>query len=165
MYAQVVCVLSSHGPSAVSRPSARPLPLGCLRCHLSLLSRIPCCSLLSPVAVKRRPWSALAVGDMSSQAVYCHGLCSSAVGRRWSAALRTRKSSSSSSSNRRGRVLAVLEKDRGAQDSALENGSLLNKYSSRITQPASQGASQAMLYAIGLSEEDMNKPQVGDDWY
>ncbi|MCZ2147033.1 MAG: dihydroxy-acid dehydratase [Bryobacterales bacterium] len=37
----------------------------------------------------------------------------------------------------------------------------LNKYSSRITQPKSQGASQAMLYATGLTEEDMNKPQVG----
>ena len=37
----------------------------------------------------------------------------------------------------------------------------LNKYSSRITQPASQGASQAMLYATGLSPEDMNKPQIG----
>jgi hypothetical protein len=37
----------------------------------------------------------------------------------------------------------------------------LNKYSSRITQPKSQGASQAMLYATGLREEDMNKPQVG----
>jgi dihydroxy-acid dehydratase len=37
----------------------------------------------------------------------------------------------------------------------------LNKYSSRVTQPATQGASQAMLYATGLSEEDMNKPQVG----
>src|SRR5581483_8967625 len=37
----------------------------------------------------------------------------------------------------------------------------LNKYSSRITQPKSQGASQAMLYATGLSDEDMNKPQVG----
>jgi len=36
----------------------------------------------------------------------------------------------------------------------------LNKYSSRITQPKSQGASQAMLYATGLKEEDMNKPQV-----
>ena len=36
----------------------------------------------------------------------------------------------------------------------------LNKYSSKITQPKSQGASQAMLYATGLSEEDMNKPQV-----
>jgi dihydroxy-acid dehydratase len=43
----------------------------------------------------------------------------------------------------------------------------LNKYSSRITQPASQGASQAMLYGTGLSEEDMQKPQVGiaSMWY
>ncbi|GMU21410.1 MAG: dihydroxy-acid dehydratase [Phycisphaerae bacterium] len=37
----------------------------------------------------------------------------------------------------------------------------LNKYSSRITQPKSQGASQAMLYGTGLTEEDMTKPQVG----
>ncbi len=37
----------------------------------------------------------------------------------------------------------------------------LNKYSSIITQPKSQGASQAMLYATGLREEDLNKPQVG----
>ena len=37
----------------------------------------------------------------------------------------------------------------------------INKFSSRITQPKSQGASQAMLYATGLGEEDMNKPQVG----
>ncbi len=36
-----------------------------------------------------------------------------------------------------------------------------NKYSRRITQLKSQGASQAMLYATGLTEEDMNKPQVG----
>jgi dihydroxy-acid dehydratase len=43
----------------------------------------------------------------------------------------------------------------------------LNKYSSRITQPKSQGASQAMLYATGLSDEDMKKPQVGISsvWY
>mmetsp|Transcript_16173 Transcript_16173/g.21411 ORF Transcript_16173/g.21411 Transcript_16173/m.21411 type:complete len:611 (+) Transcript_16173:91-1923(+) len=43
----------------------------------------------------------------------------------------------------------------------------LNKYSKKITQPKSQGASQAMLYATGLSEEDMNKPQVGiaSVWY
>jgi len=39
--------------------------------------------------------------------------------------------------------------------------SQLNKYSSRITQPKSQGASQAMLYATNLTPEDMNKPQVG----
>jgi dihydroxy-acid dehydratase len=42
-----------------------------------------------------------------------------------------------------------------------------NKYSSRITQQKSQGASQAMLYATGLSEADMDKPQVGiaSVWY
>jgi dihydroxy-acid dehydratase len=37
----------------------------------------------------------------------------------------------------------------------------LNKYSRRITQPATQGSSQAMLYAAGLTEADMDKPQVG----
>ena len=43
----------------------------------------------------------------------------------------------------------------------------LNRISSRITQPASQGASQAMLYATGLTPEDMSKPQVGiaSMWY
>jgi dihydroxy-acid dehydratase len=43
----------------------------------------------------------------------------------------------------------------------------LNKYSSQITQPKAQGASQAMLYATGLTEQDMNKPQVGiaSVWY
>ncbi|MFM7843434.1 MAG: dihydroxy-acid dehydratase, partial [Planctomycetota bacterium] len=43
----------------------------------------------------------------------------------------------------------------------------LNKYSSRITQPKSQGASQAMLYGTGMTEEDMNKAQVGiaSVWY
>ncbi len=37
----------------------------------------------------------------------------------------------------------------------------LNKISSRVTQPRSQGASQAMLYATGLTREDMDKAQVG----
>src|SRR4051812_17614091 len=37
----------------------------------------------------------------------------------------------------------------------------LNKYSGQITQPETQGASQAMLYATGLSEDDMQKPQIG----
>jgi dihydroxy-acid dehydratase len=37
----------------------------------------------------------------------------------------------------------------------------LNRYSSRITQPKSQGASQAMLYGTGMTEADMDKPQVG----
>lgn len=84
---------------------------------------------------------------MSSQAVYCHGLCLPIKATRWG-----RRSSSI-------RPLAVLEKD-----SALEDKNMLNKYSSRITQPASQGASQAMLYAIGLSEEDLKKPQVESDY-
>jgi dihydroxy-acid dehydratase len=37
----------------------------------------------------------------------------------------------------------------------------LNRYSSRITQPKAQGASQAMLYATGMTESDMDKAQVG----
>src|SRR5688500_6712456 len=43
----------------------------------------------------------------------------------------------------------------------------LNKFSSRVTQPRSQGASQAMLIGTGLSVEDMKKPQVGiaSVWY
>ena len=43
----------------------------------------------------------------------------------------------------------------------------LNRYSSRITQDKSQGASQAMLYGAGLTAEDMAKPQVGiaSVWY
>lgn len=48
-----------------------------------------------------------------------------------------------------------------AQSTSMEG---LNKYSKRITQPKSQGASQAMLYATGLTEQDMNKPQVGLVW-
>ncbi|MBX3441889.1 MAG: dihydroxy-acid dehydratase [Planctomyces sp.] len=43
----------------------------------------------------------------------------------------------------------------------------LNKVSAHVTQPRSQGASQAMLYATGLTEDDMQKPQVGigSVWY
>src|SRR6202451_623420 len=43
----------------------------------------------------------------------------------------------------------------------------LNKFSSHITQPKSQGASQAMLYGAGLRDEDMQKAQVGiaSMWY
>jgi dihydroxy-acid dehydratase len=37
----------------------------------------------------------------------------------------------------------------------------LNKFSSRLTQEQAQVGSKAMLYATGLSEEDMKKPQVG----
>ena len=37
----------------------------------------------------------------------------------------------------------------------------LNKHSKRLTQDESQPASQAMLYAVGLTDEDMRKAQVG----
>ncbi len=45
--------------------------------------------------------------------------------------------------------------------------SQLNRYSARITQPKSQGASQAMLYGTGLTHDDMDKPQIGiaSVWY
>lgn len=36
----------------------------------------------------------------------------------------------------------------------------LNKFSRTITEPKSQGASQAQLYGTGLKEEDRAKPQV-----
>ncbi|KAJ9622658.1 dihydroxy-acid dehydratase ilv3 [Taxawa tesnikishii (nom. ined.)] len=43
----------------------------------------------------------------------------------------------------------------------------LNKTSRFITQPISQGASQAMLYATGFDDKDMSKAQVGISsvWY
>jgi dihydroxy-acid dehydratase len=43
----------------------------------------------------------------------------------------------------------------------------LNKYSSVITQRKSQGASQAMLYATGMTSDDMDRAQVGISsmWY
>ena len=37
----------------------------------------------------------------------------------------------------------------------------LNKYSKVLTQDETQPAAQAMLYGIGLTEEDLKKPQIG----
>jgi dihydroxy-acid dehydratase len=44
---------------------------------------------------------------------------------------------------------------------------MTNRYSRRVTEPRSQGASQAMLYGIGLTDADLQKPQVGicTMWY
>jgi dihydroxy-acid dehydratase len=39
--------------------------------------------------------------------------------------------------------------------------SVLNRFSRTLTQESSNPAAQAMLYAIGLSEDDMTKPQIG----
>lgn len=65
----------------------------------------------------------------------------------------------------------VLDRQRRCLSQTLsaraDNSEKLNKVSSYITQPKSQGASQAMLYAVGMTEEDMNKAQVGISsvWY
>ncbi|RPB02167.1 dihydroxy-acid dehydratase [Choiromyces venosus 120613-1] len=50
---------------------------------------------------------------------------------------------------------------------SMRKDSELNKVSAAVTQPKSQGASQAMLYATGLKPDDMNKAQVGISsvWY
>ncbi len=37
----------------------------------------------------------------------------------------------------------------------------MNKYSARVTQDSTQPAAQAMLYGVGLTDEDMKKAQVG----
>src|SRR3569833_2609005 len=37
----------------------------------------------------------------------------------------------------------------------------LNKYSKTLTQDPTQPAAQAMLYGVGLTEDDMKKAQVG----
>ncbi|MGB5780712.1 MAG: dihydroxy-acid dehydratase, partial [Eudoraea sp.] len=37
----------------------------------------------------------------------------------------------------------------------------LNKYSKNVTQDPTQPAAQAMLYALGLNEEDLKKPFIG----
>lgn len=39
--------------------------------------------------------------------------------------------------------------------------SALNKYSQTVTQDETQPGAQAMLHAIGLTEEDLKKPQIG----
>lgn len=45
--------------------------------------------------------------------------------------------------------------------SVLTRNGALNRYSRQLTQVRSQVGSQAMLYGVGLTDEDMQKPQVG----
>ena len=58
-------------------------------------------------------------------------------------------------------------RESSSSESGKDSGVKLNKYSSVLTEPKSQGASQAMLYATGLTAEDMTKAQVGigSVWY
>jgi len=55
----------------------------------------------------------------------------------------------------------------GEEDDDDDDNIVMNKFSRLLTQPKSQGASQAMLYATGLTEDDMKKAQVGicSVWY
>ncbi|GAX72671.1 hypothetical protein CEUSTIGMA_g127.t1 [Chlamydomonas eustigma] len=77
------------------------------------------------------------------------------------------RSVNSGSSSRLPLVVKSVAAPESASESKPTVPAGLNKYSSRITQPKSQGASQAMLYATGLTEADMNKPQIGISsvWY
>lgn len=56
-------------------------------------------------------------------------------------------------------VESAPERVQGEKESEL-NSVELNKFSKNITQPKKQGGSQAMLYATGLKDEDMQKAQV-----
>ncbi|GMM37487.1 dihydroxy-acid dehydratase [Saccharomycopsis crataegensis] len=56
---------------------------------------------------------------------------------------------------------AVLKRKFSTQRVARDAVKKYNKYSSIITTPKSQGASQAMLYATGFKEDDFKKPQIG----
>uniref|UniRef100_A0A7S2V1Y3 dihydroxy-acid dehydratase n=1 Tax=Fibrocapsa japonica TaxID=94617 RepID=A0A7S2V1Y3_9STRA len=69
---------------------------------------------------------------------------------------------------RTGSTLRTLSRSRIHMNAeGTDSDDTLNKYSKTITQPKSQGASQAMLYATGITPDDMNKPQVGiaSVWY
>lgn len=52
-------------------------------------------------------------------------------------------------------------------DEASDDSPVLNRWSRTLTQTKVQGASQAMLFATGLKQEDMNKAQIGicSVWY
>lgn len=54
------------------------------------------------------------------------------------------------------------ERVQGEKEPELKSSGL-NKFSRNITQPKKQGGSQAMLYATGLKDEDMQKAQVALD--
>jgi dihydroxy-acid dehydratase len=58
--------------------------------------------------------------------------------------------------------MSELNKHNAYQSPPLgDGGSVLNKYSKTITQDPTQPAAQAMLYGIGLTEDDLKKPQIG----
>jgi dihydroxy-acid dehydratase len=60
------------------------------------------------------------------------------------------------------RVVRSTQFDRRASTARSDAPSApLNATSATVTQPAAQGASQAMLIATGLTKADLAKPQIG----
>ena len=57
-------------------------------------------------------------------------------------------------------AVGILQR-RGYDSDSLQTIKNLNKYSRTITEPPSQGASQAMLYATGLTSKTITLPQIG----
>ena len=55
----------------------------------------------------------------------------------------------------------ILNTESELQNPPLEGREALNKYSKVLTQDETQPAAQAMLYGIGLTEDDLKKAQVG----
>ncbi|KAK9382605.1 dihydroxy-acid/6-phosphogluconate dehydratase [Kockiozyma suomiensis] len=66
-----------------------------------------------------------------------------------------------------GTVRASFRRAFGSTRTLRNEEDKLNRYSSEITLPKSQGASQAMLYATGFTDKDFEKAQVGISsvWY
>ncbi|CAH2052802.1 unnamed protein product [Thlaspi arvense] len=74
---------------------------------------------------------------------------------------------SSDQSRRRTTVSCSVQPVTADPSPPLTDSNKLNKYSSRITEPKSQGGSQAILHGVGLSDDDLLKPQIGISsvWY
>ncbi|TEY51224.1 hypothetical protein BOTCAL_0269g00130 [Botryotinia calthae] len=75
--------------------------------------------------------------------------------------LRTRANASLLTSKRASQYVRSLSSTSSFRTSSNDSEPQLNRTSAAITQPKSQGASQAMLYATGMTEERLNKAQVG----
>ena len=98
--------------------------------------------------------------------IEAHGAARRVRCRPWRVAIR-REASITVPGRERSRTIPSLKNSKHveqAAETAITQNEMthpLNKYSSEMTQPKSQGASQAMLYATGLRNEDMAKPQIG----
>ncbi|KAH8803215.1 dihydroxy-acid/6-phosphogluconate dehydratase [Xylogone sp. PMI_703] len=81
--------------------------------------------------------------------------------------LRMRAAASIRAAPRTSQYVRALSSTSSFRASSNDSESGLNKVSATITQPKSQGASQAMLYATGITEADLSKAQVGISsvWY